>query len=112
MVAIWNGSAASVALRLNAAAGLNAAAEELLAMAQPLTPELTEQLEKSASVYRTNPGELASQVQFKKFTAVWQHEKLNYQHPRGGQAKFLEAPLVQNAEQLAQIVVASIRQGF
>lgn len=107
----WRGAQASHVIAQTAVSGLNKAAEQLLKMSQPLAPEETGGLEHSAQTHKTNPVELASQVQYLKFTAVWQHEKLSYHH-HVGQAKYLEQPLLEHGSQLAQIVADSIRRGL
>lgn len=108
---VWRGSEASVILARFAALGLNDAAKYLLELSQPLVPERTDALEKSGTVYKTNEHELASQVQYHEFYAVWQHEKLNYHH-KHGQAKYLEAPLVEHGHTLALLVAMEIRKGL
>ena len=41
--------------------------------------------------------------------AVIQHENLNYAHPNGRQAKYLETPFRQNQEQLISLVRGAIK---
>lgn len=107
----WNGDAASRIIAQSATNGLNRAADYLLEQAQQLTPEQTGGLEESARTHKTNPQELASQVQFLKYTAVWQHEKLNYRHKKG-QAKYLSTPLRTKAKNLCDIVAQSIKRAL
>lgn len=107
----WYGDQASRAISRAAAVGLNRAAEYLLHESQALTPEDTGGLEESARVHKATQNEPASQVQFLKYTAVWQHEKLNYKHKKG-QAKFLSGPLRAKARNLVDIVAQAIRTGL
>lgn len=107
----WRGAEASRQIAQNAVVGLNRAADYLLGLAEPLTPERTDALEESARTHHTNAQELASQVQYLKYYAVWQHEKLDYHH-KHGQAKYLEQPLVQHARDICQIVSSEIEKGL
>jgi hypothetical protein len=107
----WRGHEASELLGQLATTGLNRAAEYLMQQSQELAPEDTEALEESAQTHKTNPEELASQVQYLKYYAVWQHEKLNYHH-KHGQAKFLEKPLVEHARDISNIVASEIEKGL
>jgi len=107
----WRGDVASNLLGQLASNGLNRAADYLLHQSQELAPEDTEALEESAVTHKTNPAELAAQVQYRKYYAVWQHEKLNYHH-KHGQAKFLEQPLVEHARDISNIVASEIEKGL
>lgn len=42
--------------------------------------------------------------------AVYQHERLHLKHLRGGNAKYLERPLLDNREQEAEIIATAIRK--
>lgn len=107
----WRGPEASKLIAELGVTGLNRAADYLLGLSQELVPERTRGLEESARTHKTNPEELASQVQYLKFTAVWQHEKLSYHH-KHGQAKYLEQPLVQHARDISNIVASEIERGL
>lgn len=43
-----------------------------------------------------------------KYAAV-QHEKINYNHPRGGQAKYLESVLLENKDRILNIIADKMR---
>lgn len=45
------------------------------------------------------PKEFTVEVGFNTVYAVRQHEELNYNHPKGGEAKYLERPLNENISQ-------------
>lgn len=107
----WNGDVASRLIAQAATNGLNRAADYLLQETLPDVPELTGGLEESARTHKTNPQELASQVQFLKFTAVWQHERLDYRHKKG-RAKFLSANLKRTRQSLQDIVAQAIRKAL
>lgn len=67
--------------------GLRAAGREVLQRARELSPTLTGESDKSGFVAI---DDLTVQVGFKSKVSRLQHENLDYQHPQGGQAKFLE----------------------
>lgn len=52
--------------------------------------------------------ELAGHVEFDQVYAHYQHEGLELRHPRGGQAKYLESPLFERADQTFQKVADSL----
>lgn len=93
--------------------GVQEAADELLDISQPLVPVESGDLRKS--------GETASERSGKHFVgatgygrtggtavqAIVQHEQQDYHHTHG-QAKFLEQPLVSQAERLGQKIADPI----
>lgn len=107
----WRGNIASRLIAQAATNGLNRAADYLLQETLPDVPELTGGLEESARTHKTNPQELASQVQFLKYTAVWQHERLDYRHKKG-KAKFLSSNLRTRARSLRDIVQQAIQKAL
>lgn len=42
--------------------------------------------------------------------AIIQHENLEYNHPNGGQAKYLERPLLQDADAIQQRILALLKE--
>lgn len=107
----WRGDIASKLIAQAATNGLNRAADYLLQETIPDVPELTGELEDSARTHKTNPTELASQVQFLKFTAVWQHERLDYRHKKG-KAKFLSSNLRTHTRNIRDIVTQAIQRAI
>lgn len=103
----WHGDVASRLIAKAAVDGLNRAADYLLAETLPDVPEDTGGLEQSARTHHTTANELASQVQFLKYTAVWQHERLDYRHKKG-KAKFLSSNLRARVRNIRDIVAQSI----
>lgn len=67
--------------------GLRAGSKAMLARARELAPRDDDDLVKSGGV---RVDDLTAQVSFTAFHARFQHEDLDYEHPNGGQAKFLE----------------------
>lgn len=53
---------------------------------------------------RVGSGHLEGSVEVSQLYAQYQHEGLDLRHPRGGQAKYLEAPLIEGADKYMQHV--------
>lgn len=51
--------------------------------------------------------ELTGSVEFDQVYAHIQHEALDFKHPRGGQAKYLETPLFESAAEIMQKTAGS-----
>lgn len=62
---------------------------------------------------RELPGRRAEAiVSFSTPYAARQHEETSWAHPRGGQAKYLEGPLLERAGRYRGILAAAIRKAF
>ena len=70
--------------------GLREGGRALLKRARELSPTLTGESDKSGFV---RVDDLTLQVGFSSLVSLLNHENLDWQHPAGGQAKFLEAAL-------------------
>ncbi len=70
--------------------GLREGGRALLKRARELSPTLTGESDKSGFV---RVDDLTLQVGFTSLVSLLNHENLDWQHPDGGQAKFLEAAL-------------------
>lgn len=68
--------------------GMRAAGREVLARARDLSPTDTGASDKSGFVA---VDDLTVQIGFKSLVSKLQHENLDWEHPKGGQPKFLEA---------------------
>lgn len=90
MVKIYD--AKLTAVQQAAQAGLDEAAKQVLAVAKTLAPVDTGALRRSGKV---KSSWLETAVVFTAPHAVLQHERLDYKHPGGGQAKYLEAAVEQ-----------------
>lgn len=77
-------------------------AKEVLKASKPLVPVEDGKLKRSG---RVEVDFLEVRVKYKAPHAWLQHENLDYQHPQGGQAKYLEAA----AEQIG--IAASVTAG-
>ena len=90
----WSGSlnfrGAQQAILRGVEAGVEESADDILADALALVPKDTGELRASAEVSMENG---VAAISFGTDHAIYQHERLDYNHPGGGQAKFLEKPL-------------------
>ena len=55
--------------------------------------------------------ETSAVVAFNTVYAVAQHERTDYAHPKGGEAKYLERPLEQNRQQYERRIAAAAKRG-
>lgn len=106
----WKGQKFVGAERAGARNGVRAAGEYLLSKAVPLAPKDTGALRRSGRVRGVN-AEPIVEVVFDTPYAVIQHENETYHHD-DGQAKYLEQPLVEEAQTMQQIMAQSIRREF
>lgn len=96
--------------RVQAAAqrGVSEASRVVEAAAIPLTPlGETGNLRQSAQVIPTvsSASEVAGGVRYQGLPYIRrQHEETSWNHPRAGQAKYLETAKNQNADRVAQII--------
>lgn len=98
--------------------GLAEAGKAVLAASIPLVPR--EPVARhgvhlaDTGFVRVEPGldEDAVMIGFGLFTAAWQHERLDYDHPYGGEPKFLEIPLLASEATTMEIVAGSVRRVF
>lgn len=83
------------------------AGREVLKRARELSPSDTGESDKSGFVAI---DDLTVQVGFTSFVSLLQHENLDFQHPQGGQAKFLEAAA--DEIDIGAIAAAVIQEAF
>lgn len=72
--------------------------------------QLAEQAVSLAARYGA-PVELSAEVSFSTVYAARQHEETTWDHPRGGQAKYLEGPLLANAARYQRVIAAAAGRG-
>lgn len=90
------------------------AMRDLQGRAQRLAPIDTGDLRASAqwAVTHLPGGGIAGGVAFPLPYAAAQHEGVGFEHPRGGEAKFLERPLKENADRYAKHIADSIEKAI
>lgn len=96
---------------------LNTIGEDLKAKSVPLAPIDTAELRKSCKVTPATVKNFTVRVGYyvqSPFTgeryALKQHENLTYNHPRGGQAKYLEQPMKENAGIYKNMLAGKLRR--
>lgn len=110
MAITWNGD--QIADQIDGAAldGMFEATEVLLGLAVDQTPWVEHLLRNSAVAdAEATPDGVRGVVSYNTPYARRQHEELDWEHPNGGNAKFLERPATQFGEQMQQIIGAHIR---
>ena len=95
--------------------GLTMAMEHVLQVSRELVPNEEGTLERSGRVV-VDEAALTGAVTYgdggAEDYAVVQHENLEYHHPGGRQAKYLEQPMREEARVCAEMVAAQIRRAL
>ncbi|QMV84093.1 HK97 gp10 family phage protein [Corynebacterium hindlerae] len=97
------------AIKKNAEKAAFMGAQHLRKEAVELTPVDTGTLRNSAKV--TADGNQAA-VSYSTPYAARQHEEVGWNHPEGGQAKFLETAMINEAPTIARIIANTITKGL
>lgn len=105
----WNGDRVSADVHSSALRGADKAAHRLRGLSVARAPVRDGILRGSAAVTVSGSG---AAVSYNTPYAVRQHEELDYQHPQGGQAKYLEGPLKEREDELLDIIAASVRRSL
>jgi len=108
----WEGDRVTRAVGAAAARGVNRAAAELKALSVPLAPIRDGILRGSAAIREANDAHAEAMLVFDTPYAAKQHEETEYNHPQGGQAKYVEEPLAENAGRLQGIIAKEIRHAI
>ena len=87
--------------------GMRAAGREVLQRARELSPTLTGDSDKSGFVAT---DDLTVQVGFTSLVSKLQHENLDWEHPQGGQPKFLEAAV--DEVDIGAVTAAHVRKAL
>lgn len=118
---VWEGEKAAGDLLSAAFAGLVESAAHIFAQSQALVPREDGQLAESGQLLpdpanlevvisygnnETQPGYTSPANDY----AVVQHEDTTLEHPNGGQAKYLEEPLMQEAGEVGATVAKHMRE--
>jgi hypothetical protein len=104
----WRGDEAVRAIRRASAEGLTLGAELILGEAIAIVPLDEATLQDSGKVTPATPEDLDAAITFDTPYAVAQHERLDFIHPNGRQAKYLERPFLENFDKVMQLVSAAI----
>lgn len=106
----WRGAQAVAVIEAAGARGVTKAAVRLAGLAVDQTPVQDGILRGSAQVTAATTSDPRALVSFDTPYAVRQHEELGYQHPQGGNAKYLERPLREREVELRGIIAAELRR--
>lgn len=87
-----------------AMAGLYEAGLGIEAVAKKRAPIEFNNLRPSGYTRRVTDGSAAVEVGFTEAYAVYVHEDLEANHPRGGQAKYLQSAVDDNRERIVEII--------
>lgn len=87
---------------------LGRAAEHVRGVAVERTPIEEGDLRASAGVRVVNHGE--ARIEYDSVYARYQHYGLDFAHPRGGQALFLESAVITETPKAQQIIADTIRE--
>jgi hypothetical protein len=109
--ATWHGPRVTAAIRAAAVDGLGQAADHLLHTAQGLAPVLTSELERTGTA-SVDPAGLQAAASFDGDHAVIQHEALDFEHPHGGQAKYLEQPMHTERDVMLGLIAEPVRRAL
>ena len=84
---------------------------DLQGKAQRRAPVDTGDLRGSATTELiSHRGGHTVEVGFNKVYALVQHEGLHFEHPRGGKAKYLEGPLLENTQKYFEFLKQSVEE--
>ncbi len=100
----WRGAGGAEinAARMTALAGVGG---ELAQLSRAQAPVETDALRESVRVESKNEG---VEVGYGLPYALMQHERLDFRHPRGGKAKFLEDPFNEHAARFQNEIAAAL----
>lgn len=107
----FNGDQVVAALRPAAAHGAFLAAEYVLGESQAVVPLDEAALSRSGTA-SVDEGDLTAAVSYDTPYAVIQHERMDFRHAPGRQAKYLEQPLFQSRAQVQAIIAAQLRRAI
>ena len=107
----FDATAATRQMRAGAARGLYLSAEYVLGLSTDVVPLDESPLQQSGTASVDEPT-LTAMVSYDTPYAVVQHERLDFRHAPGRQAKYLEQPLNAARGQVAAIIAAQVRRAM
>lgn len=102
----WKG-ADQAALNAALREALQGVGEELAILSSAQTPVETDALRRDCRVQAASGGRVVA-VGYTLPYALMQHERLDFRHPRGGKAKFLEDPFNEHAPRFQNEIAAAV----
>lgn len=107
----FNGATVRPSLRPNAARGALLGAEHVLGLSNDRVP-LDEGYLQSTGTASVDEPALQAAVSYDGPYAVPQHERLDYRHPPGREAKYLESSLNASRSEVRRILAAELRRAL
>lgn len=111
----WHGDAALDKINNVTKKALRTTGQDLRSKSVNRAPIDTGKLRKSCVVDEAEIGNLSIKVGYSPDVdhyAMVQHERLDFNHPRGGEAKFLENPLNENRERYTEYIGKKIKEAI
>ena len=107
----WNADHITQRVKAGARNGVMDAAQAVATASQELTPVLEGVLRAATHVHMPvqDGDEIVGGVGNNTVYAARQHEETTWQHPRGGQAKFMETAMTQNEDAVRQTIINHIK---
>ena len=107
----WNGDRITEQVKAGARNGVMDAAQAVATASQKLTPVLEGVLRAATHVHMPvqDGDEIVGGVGNNMVYAARQHEETTWNHPRGGQAKFMETAMQQNEDAVRQAIINHIK---
>lgn len=105
----WNGDALTKRARVGALRGLKLSVEFLLSESNKLVP-LDEGTLQDSGTATVDEAAMTGNVTYDTPYAIIQHEALDFLHPNGRRAKYLETPWMDNADKFLAIIGEQIRR--
>ena len=106
---VWRGEMAKKAIRAAAVVGLGQWAELVLEKSRALVPLDEATLERSGTP-SVDEHAMAAAVSYDTPYAVIQHENMDFHHPGGRQAKYLERPWAESMKWALPLIQKQIRK--
>lgn len=106
----WYGDAVNRIVTAGAVRGLNQAAAFAHSVAVPRTPIEMGDLRGSLQIEPASVANPQAAIHTNLPYAVAQHERMDYAHPRGGQAKYLESAVNDSRQQMLRIISSEARK--
>lgn len=107
----FNGAAVERELRSAAARGAFLGTEHVLGVSNDRVP-LDEGYLQSTGTASVDEGALQAAVSYDGPYAVPQHERLDYRHPPGREAKYLENSLNESRTEVRDLIAAQLRRAL
>jgi len=109
----WHGPEVKAKVQVAAERGLYLWAEEVLTEATKQVPLEYGTLQDSGQAHPPDPGTLRAAVSYNAPPYdIYQHEALDWNHPRGRKAKYLEDPLNASKAKGLALVAAEIKKAL